>query len=700
MPLQPAKSLSSLFVAALLAACGGDSDPVAVLPEETRAQDERLFTASVEGPAFEALSGAVEGSTSRWAGVLNGAAYRVEVPQDWNGQLVMYAHGYAGEGANLLVQNPSIRRYLIQNRYAWAASSYSKNFYDVRAGVEDTNALAQAFTQIAAQNGRALSAPEKVFITGHSMGGHIAAAAVEAETQASAINKFRYHGAVPMCGVLGDTELFNTFARMQLAAQTVAGLPDHPFTQWAQIQSQVTAALFATFPSPASPNATITPTELGLRYQAVLENLTGGERPLFEEGLAFGRSFPSAYGTFGGDGTLNGILNQNVLDTRNSSYSYTLNGLPQTLQVTQVITPAADANRLRRDGLRWIPQLAGNIGVPVVSIHTLGDLFVPFSMQQVYQQRVAAQGNSDWLVQRAIRGVSHCDFTVAEQVQAFVDMVNWEAGGTRPGGDNVVSPGVVADRAYGCTHTINTLGPDDSPSTTALRDAVASTQAVCTPSCGSLRRPGRRACVSGVFGVGVHLGDALLAPHQVQTAAHDDGRTQPGVGGGQALPDQPVQTQAPGQRAVLEGRHGRGLAVAKGLGDRQLPAKAGDRQRQQQQCVAGLDGHPLRRGQRTGAQGHHQHHRQHHALAAVGAAGQPPGHGGHGVTQGRAQHRQPTGGGQAVLQLAPAGAQRNQHAHKAHRNRPAMCRRHPLLEHRDRQQRDQQRRNEKQRVGG
>ena len=34
--------------------------------------------------------------------------------------------------------------------------------------------------------------------------------------------------------------------------------------------------------------------------------------------------------------------------------------------------------RNRRDGLRWIPQVNGEISIPVVSIHTLGDLFVPF----------------------------------------------------------------------------------------------------------------------------------------------------------------------------------------------------------------------------------------------------------------------------------------------------------------------------------
>jgi pimeloyl-ACP methyl ester carboxylesterase len=384
----------------------------------------------------------------------------------------MYAHGYAGTGPDLVVQNPTIRRYLIQNRYAWAASSYSKNFYDVRAGVEDTNALAQAFTQIAAQNGQALRQPDRIYITGHSMGGHIAAAAVEAETLATAVNQVRYDGAVPMCGVMGDTELFNTFAAMQLAAQTLAGVPDHPFTQWGTVANGVTGQLFNRFPAE--------PTLLGQEYLSVVKNLTGGQRPLFDEGVAFGGSFPSAYGSFGDDGTINGILNESVLDTRHITYPYTDNqGNAQTLDVSQVLTPAEGANRLRSDGLRWIPQLAGNIGVPVVSIHTLGDLFVPFNMQQVYRQRVAAQGKDEWLVQRAIRGASHCDFTVAEQERAFSDMVGWVNGGPQPAGDNVLNPAVVASPAYGCTFTNNTLGVDDSPAVANLRNALVPTRAAC-----------------------------------------------------------------------------------------------------------------------------------------------------------------------------------------------------------------------------
>src|SRR5205823_4638723 len=50
-------------------------------------------------PAFTALPGA----QAYW-GVLDRAAFRIEVPGNWNGELVMYAHGYVGEQPYLRVQ--------------------------------------------------------------------------------------------------------------------------------------------------------------------------------------------------------------------------------------------------------------------------------------------------------------------------------------------------------------------------------------------------------------------------------------------------------------------------------------------------------------------------------------------------------------------------------------------------------------------
>lgn len=483
----------ALAASTLLYGCGGGDDPPpaastppTVQPEDLRPQDSRTFTVDATALAAKLTPLAGAPAADRWTGVLGKAGYMIEVPVAWNGKLVMYAHGYAGTGSQLDVTIPALRRHLLEAGYAWAASSYSTNYYDVRAGVEDTNALAQAFTDIAKQKGRTLAAPTRTYIVGHSMGGHIAAAAVDAENIQTAVHKVSYNGSVPMCGVLGDTELFNYFGGYQTAAQQLAGMPatSWPVSNWAQIAAPLVAALFTTYPSATTP--------AGDKLKAVVKNLTGGERPLFE--LGFGQSPASkglqdaVWSTFGQDGTVNGVLTQNVVDT--TGFTYQFDNDPAQSPDEQAFNAAIfrvhatpDANRLRRDGLRWIPQNAAKISVPVLTLHTLGDMYVPFSMEQIYKRRADANGTSKWLVQRAIRGISHCDFTVAEQAKAFDDMVSWEQGGPTPAGDDVLTASVVAAPNYGCTFTNNTVGADDDATTKGLRQVVilSGAAAACGP---------------------------------------------------------------------------------------------------------------------------------------------------------------------------------------------------------------------------
>jgi pimeloyl-ACP methyl ester carboxylesterase len=477
-----------LLATLALSACGSNDDdtaqpaqavvtPVAasVVPESTRAQDTRTFAASQSTTTFAAMTGAPD--SDRWMGVLNNASYQVEVPKNWNGMLVMYAHGYAGEGANLSVSPPAIRRHLLSQGYAWAASSYSKNYYDVRAGVEDTNALAIEFVNIARQNGRTLAAPFKAYIMGVSMGGHITAAAVDEENIATAVHRIRYNGAVPMCGVLGDTELFDYFAAYQTAAQVEAGMPatTWPVANWSTIGPQVQAKLFSSFPG-GTPNGPAVPTAQGMRLKQIVQNLTGGARPLFDYAYA-GALQNTVWGVFGRDGKVNGILGEDGVSTRDIVFQFdadpAISADEQAYNASIFrVQGSSEANRLRRDGLRWIPKTNAQIKVPVVTIHTLGDMYVPFKMEQIYKRRADALGTSNLLVQRAIRGISHCDFTIAEQVSAFEAMVKWEQQGVKPAGDDVLTPSVVADPKYGCKFTDNTASPDDSTSTLNTRKTL------------------------------------------------------------------------------------------------------------------------------------------------------------------------------------------------------------------------------------
>ncbi len=482
---------ASATLATLTTAAAAGSSLIAALPrEEARGHDAAPYTVNAADAAattFAALPAAAgdtvdPSTTQRFAGRLAAydnntaspfAAYRIEVPANWNGELVMYAHGYAGEGATLAGNNASIRRHLVQSGYAWAASGYSKNSYEVRAGLEDTNKLALAFSTITGK-----AAPSRLYIMGHSMGGHIAAAALEEEALATALNRVRYAGAVPMCGVLGDVELFNNFAAQGLAALTLSGLGaalPASLTDRQRYQSLLAAdvnpnslrlpshtALFNNFPTTGfTPKA-----GAGAQYASVLKNTTGGTRPLFDIGLSYGGSYTGgAFGNFGVDGTLTGLLTRYSLDTRSIVYSIDGDAAASAALNAAVprVAPDADYNRLRRDGMRWVPLTIGKPYAPMVTLHTLGDLFVPFSMQQIYRNRLVAAGpvRADRVVQRAIRGASHCDFTNAEMQTAFDDMVRWVKQGVKPAGDDVLTAATVAAPTYGCTHTKNTFHPVD-----------------------------------------------------------------------------------------------------------------------------------------------------------------------------------------------------------------------------------------------
>src|SRR4029453_13821722 len=155
-----------------------------------------------------------------------------------------------------------------------------------------------------------------------------------------------------------------------------------------------------------------------------------------------------------------GIADGNVVDNRFTVYRIGDNLGPLTaaeLALNQSVLRVA-ATTPPSPGLTGIPKVVGDPRIPVLSMHDLGDLFVPFKMEQVYAQRVAAHGQSRLFVSRAIRGVGHCDFTQAEFQRGFADLVDWVRRGHRPDGDRVTDARVVASPTFGCTFTDPTPG--------------------------------------------------------------------------------------------------------------------------------------------------------------------------------------------------------------------------------------------------
>lgn len=91
--------------------------------------------------------------------------------------------------------------------------------------------------------------------------------------------------------------------------------------------------------------------------------------------------------------------------------------------------------------------------MPVLTLHNLGDLFVPVHNEIEYARRAQRRGRLNRLVQRAIRGVGHCDFNATELVTAFLDLVVWVELGVKPAGDDFLDPAAVAAPDFGCTFT-------------------------------------------------------------------------------------------------------------------------------------------------------------------------------------------------------------------------------------------------------
>jgi hypothetical protein len=430
----------------------GCSDPLVTDSVPSRDHDTRTFVVPAGQAAFTALPGATAFYGSH-EGIQGDAAYRIEVPDTWNGILVMYTHGYRGTGPDLIVSSPrpGFRAHLIANGYAWAASSYSANYYDVRAGVEDTNALAQAFTTL---TGRA--APTKHYITGLSMGGHVTAAAVEQETLQRAASLIQYAAAMPMCGVVADNELSNYYYAFAIAARTIAGIPvtSFPITDAAARLPEVKQALWIDYD--ANPFA-LTPE--GEKFKYAFMYLSGGPRPTFEED--FPRYLELLFDRGSGDGNWIGILGGLSANTTDVVYQLDLDPAQSPEEIafnTNVFRVEGDFlahNPLRSDGVRAIPLVQGRFAVPVLSVHTLENR-VPFRLEQIYAQRAAANGNASRLVQRVIRSGGHCDFTDEEWIASFDALVSWEEDGVVPPGEDVLDPAAVSDPAYGCTFTTAT----------------------------------------------------------------------------------------------------------------------------------------------------------------------------------------------------------------------------------------------------
>ena len=128
------------------------------------------------------------GVTTESSGLI--AHYKIEVPSNWNGTLVLYSHGYSfGPSAATDVGDAATGSWLLDHGYALAGSSYATNGWALEQAFQDQIAVLDVFPTLVGHQ------PQRTIAWGHSLGGMITAGLVQ-------LFPDRFSAALPMCGVL------------------------------------------------------------------------------------------------------------------------------------------------------------------------------------------------------------------------------------------------------------------------------------------------------------------------------------------------------------------------------------------------------------------------------------------------------------------------------------------------------------------
>jgi pimeloyl-ACP methyl ester carboxylesterase len=168
----------------------------------------------VGGSAVSAAGSTAEAAEGRrsYTGTIDGAEYRVEVPQRWNGTLVLYSHGYYPAGfpafGIALANRPETEAWLLEHGYALAASDFQgRTGYLVEQGLHDQLALLDWFAEHVGQ-------PRRTISTGQSLGATIAILLAERHPD-------RFAGVATVCGVSDPNGTFNAVLDMNFAVKTL-----------------------------------------------------------------------------------------------------------------------------------------------------------------------------------------------------------------------------------------------------------------------------------------------------------------------------------------------------------------------------------------------------------------------------------------------------------------------------------------------
>ena len=372
-------------------------------------------------------------------GDLNGAAYEIRVPENWNGTLLVYAHGYPQYPVpvpEMAFPGDEMAQIFLNRGYALAASGYRGAGFNLREGMEDTKALTEFFASEIAE-------PDHVILYGISMGGDIALKSIElwpdlydgiipiGATGGGALQQFdkeldfsvAYDAAFGWpdeWGELGDVrddmdnDMFYdlVFFGKVLGEIDFPGESDYPLNQerWEFIRrvTGLPLAGYYMYDGPVDmPPAAIAKTFFMTFQIAELETRAGG--PVLENA-----------------GKVYTLSRRDIKDL--ASMGLDAEPLLATMNENTNITGDPDA----RAWVSEIGDFSGEISVPVLMAHNVEDSITPLENTLDYLATLKAAGTQEHLVRVYSTLPGHCNFSNEQMLTLVEAMMQWLDTGHRP----------------------------------------------------------------------------------------------------------------------------------------------------------------------------------------------------------------------------------------------------------------------------
>ena len=381
------------------------------------------------------------------SGSNNGAPYRIRVPANWNGTLLVFAHGYRdkadhpGEVDNRnpdIAPSPALEAPLLAQGFALAGSAYRDNGWAIEEGIQDTKDLAVLFRETIAK-------PDRTILWAVSLGTIISFKSME---QFGGI----YDGALCTCGVgAGATRIWDNGIPGYLAYDVIFGVP----STWGTVGEVRNDIDFDTEVVPKLAAEVGNPFNFSkfefIRLVAGTpgRGITPPPPPAFYPGWVFTDFFFLTEARAELQRRAGGPFVENVdhlysLTNAEKAYLATL-GIPTAVVNGWLAQMNARRNisaaPAPRNYVRLNTDYNGKIKHPVLTMHTIVDPLVVVANESAYAELIGATGREDRLFQTYTNGNGHCAFTGTQFVIAVGAIDSWVRTGVRP--TNVQFPAVL-----------------------------------------------------------------------------------------------------------------------------------------------------------------------------------------------------------------------------------------------------------------